>query len=180
MSEAGPRLYGLVAEFESPERLLEAARRTTAAGYTRAEGYSPFPIDGLADALAFHRTPIALVTLVAGVIGGVTGYGMCWYANVINYPLNIGGRPHNSWPAWIPITFELTVLFAALTAAFGMLYMNGLPRLHHPIFDAPGFERASHDRFFLCIESADPAFGVESVRRFLDSLVPLVVAEVWG
>jgi hypothetical protein len=171
-------LHGLVAEFETPEQLLAAAQQTTSAGYTRAEAYTPFPIDGLADALGFHKTSIGLITLLAGVIGGFTGFGMCWYANVINYPLDIGGRPHNSWPAWIPITFELTVLFAALTAAFGMLLLNGLPRLHHPIFNAPHFDRASHDRFFLCIESTDPRFDPPAVHEFLKSLHPLAIEEV--
>jgi hypothetical protein len=173
-------LHGIIAEFETPEALLAAAQKTTTQGYTRAEAYTPFPVDGLADALGYHRTPIAPMTFIAGVLGGLTGFGMCWYANVINYPLNIGGRPHNSWPAWIPITFELTVLFAALTAAFGMLYLNGLPRLHHPIFNAPDFARASHDRFFLCIEATDVKFDVGAVREFLGTLNPLSVAEVEG
>jgi Protein of unknown function (DUF3341) len=178
MSEASQKLHGVVAEFETPEELLEAALKTTSAGYTRAEAYTPFPIDGLADALNFHHTPIAAMACIAGILGGLTGFGMCWYANVLNYPLNIGGRPHNSWPAWIPITFELTVLFAALTAAIGMLYLNGLPRLHHPIFNTPNFNRATHDRFFLCIEATDPQFDPPAVHEFLKSLHPLAIEEV--
>ena len=172
------KLYGLLAEFRTPEQILAAARRASEAGYTKTEAYTPFPIDGLADALHFHGTPIPLLTLLAGILGALTGFGMCWYANVINYPLNIGGRPHNSWPAWIPITFELTVLFAALTAAFSMLTLNGLPRLHHPLFNVPHFESASHNRFFLCIEADDPQFDPTIVHTFLTSLNPLSIMEV--
>ena len=178
MTEPSAKFHGLIAEFDTPEALLAAAQQTTAQGYTRAEAYTPFPIDGLADALGYSRTPIAPMTFIAGLLGGFTGFGMCWYANVINYPINIGGRPNNSWPAWIPITFELTVLFAALTAAFGMLYLNGLPRLHHPIFNAPHFDRASHDRFFLCIESTDPQFEPDTVQAFFQTLHPLAIEEV--
>ncbi len=167
-----------MAEFRTPEEILEAARAATEAGYSKAEAYTPFPIDGLAEALNFRHTPVALCTLIAGIIGGLTGFGMCWYANVINYPINIGGRPNNSWPAWIPITFELTVLFAALTAAFVMLYLNGLPRLHHPVFNVEEFEAASQDRFFLCIEAEDPKFEEGAVRRFLEGLAPLRVMGV--
>ncbi len=179
MAKGGGKLYGLVAEFDTAEQLLGAARRATEAGYLRVEGYSPFPVDGLADALGFQKTTIPQMTFVAGLVGGLCGFGMCWYANVVSYPLDIGGRPHNSWPAWIPITFEMTVLFAALTAAIGMLCLNGLPRLNHPIFNAPHFELASHDRFFLCIEAKDPRFGDESARAFLATCQPLSVAEVW-
>lgn len=178
MASKAPHVYGVVAEFKSPEEILKAAERTTEAGYTCAEAYTPFPIDGLAEKFGFDRTPVGLITLLGGITGGLTGFLMCWYANVINYPLDIGGRPFNSWPAWIPITFEMTVLFAALTSAIGMLYMNGLPRPHHPIFNAPNFEGATHNRFFLCIEADDPKFDAEAVRRFLVTLEPLQVSEV--
>ena len=181
----GPALYGLLAEYGSPEALLAAARHVAEAGVTRTEAYSPFAVEEVADVLdpraaARGRRAVALSTLIAGVAGGVTGFGMCWYANVVSYPLNIGGRPLNSWPAWIPITFELTVLFAALTAAIGMLVMNGLPRLHHPLFDVPAFARASTDRFFLCVEAADPRFDPAAVRGLLAQTCPLSLTEVAG
>lgn len=180
MSVVAPaaKIYGVMAEFGSSEEILEAARRATEAGYTKAEAYTPFPIDGLAEALGMGWTTVPLCTLIGGIIGGLTGFGMCWYANVINYPIQIGGRPYNSWPAWIPITFELTVLFAALTSAIAMLYQNGLPRLHHPVFNVEEFEAASHNRFFLCIEAEDPKFNEGAVRRFLEGLAPLRVLEV--
>jgi hypothetical protein len=171
-------LFGVAAEFDSPEALLRAAERASSAGYTRAEAYSPFVVEGVAEALGSRHDWVAPITLVAGMIGAATGFGMCWYAHVVWYPFNVGGRPLNSWPAWIPITFELTVLFAALSAAIGMLILNGLPRLHHPMFNIPNFERASTDRFFLCIESRDPRFDRAAVRRFLAADRPLAVTEV--
>ena len=173
-----PRPYGIAAEFATPEELLAAAERVAEAGYTRAEAYSPFVVEGVAEALGFKRSAVGPITLVAGMLGAVTGFGMCWYANVIFYPLNIGGRPYNSWPAWIPITFELTVLFAALSAAISMLILNGMPHLHHPVFNIPNFERASTDRFFLCIEATDPKYKVAEVHGLLSAQHPLAVSEV--
>jgi hypothetical protein len=178
MSKRKPTLYGVVGEFASAEAVLDAAKKATEAGYTRAEAYTPFPVEGLAEALGFHRSPVALLTLLAGITGGCTGFFMCWYANVISYKLNIGGRPPNSWPAWIPITFELTVLFAALTAAISMIVLNGLPRLHHPIFDTPHFDEATRDRFFLCIEARDPRFSPDAASQFLTTAGALAVSEV--
>jgi hypothetical protein len=180
MIEDVKRLYGVAGEFETPEGLLAAARAAASAGYTRVEGYSPFEVKGVAEALGYRGSPVALITLIAGMLGGLTGFGMCWYAFAVYYPLNIGGRPHNSWPAWIPITFELTVLFAALSAAMGMLVLNGLPRLAHPVFEIPGFERASRDRFFLVIEARDPKFEAAGARRFLEEQMPAAVWEVPG
>ena len=171
-------LYGIVAEFASPEALRHATERAAAAGYTRAEAYSPFAVEGVVEALGSRHNWVAPITLIAGMLGGLTGFGMCWYANVLSYPLNIGGRPDNSWPAWIPITFELTVLFAALSAAIGMLVLNGLPRLEHPVFNIAGFERASLDRFFLCVEAADPRFDAPAIRKLLESQHPLAITEV--
>ena len=173
-----PKLYGIAAEFDSPEALLKAAEEVLPAGYSRAEAYTPFMVEGVAEALGFRRTAVAPATLIAGIVGGLTGFGMCWYANVISYPLDIGGRPFNSWPAWIPITFELTVLFASLTAAITMIGTCGLPRLHHPLFNLPSFARASVDRFFLCIEAADPRFDPQAVRSFLSAQKPLAILEV--
>ncbi|HVX84893.1 MAG TPA: DUF3341 domain-containing protein [Phycisphaerae bacterium] len=178
MSKHVPKIYGVVGEFSSAEAILEAAKHATEAGYTHAEAYTPFPVEGLAEALNFYRSPVALCTLLAGILGGATGFFMCWYANVISYAWDVGGRPRNSWPAWIPITFELTVLFAALTAAISMLVLNGLPRLHHPIFETPHFTDASRDRFFLCIEAKDPKFTPETATTFLTHQGALAVSEV--
>jgi hypothetical protein len=178
MSKHKPTLYGVVGEYPSAEAILDAAKKASEAGYTHAEAYTPFPVEGLAEALGFHRSPVALLTLLAGILGGATGFFMCWYANVISYKLNIGGRPPNSWPAWIPITFELTVLFASLTAAISMIVLNGLPRLHHPIFETPRFADATRDRFFLCIEAKDPKFSPDSAASFLSTSGALAIAEV--
>lgn len=175
MSERG--IYGLVAEFETDAELMHAAEEAYAQGYREMDGFTPFPIEGLAQALG-KKTRIPLLVLCAGIIGGCSAYFMEWFANVISYPLNIGGRPLHSWPAFIPITFELTVLGAALTAFFFALGLSGLPRLYHPMFNLPEFERASQDRFFLCIEREDPRFDEERTRGFLESLKPLMVKEV--
>jgi hypothetical protein len=171
-------LYGLAASFHSPEQIVEAAKKVHAAGYRRAEGYTPYAVEGLTEALGFHHTGIPLIVFVGGLVGCIGGYFMMWYANVISYPWNIGGRPPNSWPAYIPITFEMTVLGASLLALFGMLILNGLPSPYHPMFRAPTFELASQNRFFLCIEVADPEFKLDWTRQFLESLGPISVVEV--
>jgi hypothetical protein len=165
-----PHLYGLLAEFERPEELVTAATRARDAGYRKMDAYTPFPIHGLSDAMGFRPTKLPLLVLAGGLIGCVSALGMMWYSTTIHYPLNVGGRPFASWPAFIPITFELTVLFASLFAVFGMLGMNGLPMPYHPVFNAPRFAFASRDRFFLCIEARDPKFREESVRTFLHGL----------
>lgn len=170
--------YGLLAEFDEPEAVLAAAHRARKEGYRRMEAYSPYPVEGLAEAVGFPRDRVAGVVLTGGILGGLTGFFLQYYANVYSYPINVGGRPYNSWPSFIPITFELTVLGAALFAVFGMLAMNGLPRPHHPLFGTPEFDLASRDRFFLCIESADPRYEPEGTRRFLESLRPVSVREV--
>ncbi|HVT79258.1 MAG TPA: DUF3341 domain-containing protein [Phycisphaerae bacterium] len=178
MAEQVATLHGVAGEFDTPEALLSAAREAASEGYTRMEGYSPFVVEGLAEAVGYRRSPIAAITLIAGMLGAATGFGMCWYAFAVYYPLNIGGRPHNSWPAWIPITFELTVLFAALSAAIGMLALNGLPRLNHPVFEIPSFGRASRDRFFLVLEARDPKFSADGARAFLSARRAVAVWEV--
>jgi hypothetical protein len=171
-------IYGLIAEFETPEQVLEAARRTRAAGYRKIDAYSPIPVEGLAEAIGFDWTSLPIVTFIGGLLGGMTGFGMCYYANVISFPLDIGGKPLNSWPAWIPITFELTILGGALATVFGMLAMNGLPYPYHPVFNVARFALASTDRFFLCIEATDAKFELAHTRVFLDSLQPQGVFEV--
>ncbi len=173
-----PILYGVVAEFKDQDALLAAATQARAHGYRRVEGYSPYPVEGLAEALGHGPTLVPLFTLLGGICGGLGGYFMEWYSMAIDYPLNIGGRPLNSWPSFIPITFELTVLIAALSALISMLALNGLPRPYHPVFNAPGFEHASVDRFFLCIEAADPKFDAAAVRHFFEHLDPKAIREV--
>jgi hypothetical protein len=172
-----PNLYGYMAEFEQPEESLNAARAAFKAGYRKMDAYSPFPVEGVAEALGFEHTRVPLVVLIGGITGGAVAYGMQYYSAVWDYPLNIGGRPLHSWPSFIPITFELTVLFAAFAAVFGMLLMNGLPKPYHPVFNAPDFKLASQTRFFLCLQATDAQFG-EKAKRFLESLKPIAVHEV--
>ncbi len=172
------RLYGLMAEFASADKLLEAARRAREAGYARVEAYSPFPVKGLAEAVGFRKTRVPLLVFLGGVAGGALAFGMQWYSAVMSYPLNIGGRPLNSWPSFIPPTFELTVLFAAFAGFFGMLVLNGLPRLVHPVFGVREFDLASRNRFFLCLRADDPAFERARAQALLESFAPMKVVEV--
>ena len=171
-------LYGLMAEFDNPTDLVAAARRTYEEGYRRINGYSPFPIEELSDAIGFHNTRLPLIVLIGGIIGGVGGYLMQYYLSAIAYPLNVGGRPFHSWPSFIPITFETTVLFAALSAVFGMLALNNLPQPYHPVFNAPQFALATRDKFFLAIEARDPLFDLEKTKQFMQTLGPLEVFDV--
>jgi len=163
-------LYGLLAEFNNPEDLLAAARRAREEGYTRLDAFTPFPVEDLADAIGFHKTRVPLITLIGGLIGCSGGFFLQYYPNVIGYPLNLGGRPYYSWPAFIPVTFELTILCAALATVFGILALNGLPTPYHPVFNVPNFALATRNRFFLCIKARDPKFDREKTREFLAGL----------
>lgn len=167
---ASAESFGLLAEFVSPDELVEASARVYDAGYRDFEAYSPMPVEGLSEAVGFPRSRMPLIVLVGGVVGCLVGYGMQYYLTVIEYPLNVGGRPLNSWPSFIPVTFELTVLFAALSAVLGMLAMNGLPRPHHPLFGVRQFDRATQDRFFLCIRRTDTLFHERTTEEFLKRL----------
>ncbi len=172
------RLYGLLAEYKSPEALIEAAQKTYARGYRRIDAFSPFPVEGLAEAIGFHSNRMPLIVLIGGLLGGTGAFFMMWFSAVLNYPLNVGGRPLLSWPAFVPITFELTILGGALAAIFGMLALNGLPMPHHPLFYVPDFTRASRSRFFLCIQADDPLFNLDDTRAFLASLEPRRIIDV--
>ncbi len=171
-------IYGLMAEFDNPTDLVAAARRTYEEGYRRINGYSPFPIEELSEAIGFHHTRLPLLVLIGGIVGGLAGYLMQFYLSAIEYPLNVGGRPYHSWPSFIPITFETTILGAALTTVFGMLALNGLPQPYHPVFNAPRFALATRDRFFLAIEARDPLFDYEKTKQFMQTLEPREVFDV--
>lgn len=173
-----PMLYGLMAEFDDPEALLAAAEKTHAAGYQKIEAYSPIPIHGLDEAVGYRGTRLPWVIFAAGLTGAGGMFLFQTWVNVVAYPLNVGGRPLFSWPAFIPATFEGMVLLSAFAAVFGMIAACGLPRPYHPVFNAPNFERASVDRFFLCVEAADPKFELKQTRQFLESLGATAVSTV--
>ena len=171
-------LYGLMAEFADPTTLVAATRRAHEAGYRKMDAYSPFPIEELSEAMGHHHDSLPLLVLIGGIVGGAVGFFLQYYASVVDYPLNIGGRPPLSWPSFIPVTFEMTILVAAFVAVLGMLGLNGLPMPYHPVFNVERFVNASRNRFFLCIESRDPLFDKETTAKFLESLEPREVCEV--
>ena len=172
------KIYGLMAEFADETRILAATRRAYDQGYREMDAYAPFPVEGLAEALGRKGNAVPLFVLIGGVCGGLGGYFLQWFAMAVSYPMNIGGRPLNSWPAYIPITFELTILSAAFAAIIGMLALNQLPLPHHPVFNVPQFEKASSNKFFICIEATDPKFDLTATRRFLETLNPELIMEV--
>jgi hypothetical protein len=170
--------YGLMAEFASAQDLVTAARHTREAGYRRIDAYSPFPVEELAEAIGFHKNNVALVTLIGAILGGLGGYLMQYWIAAIAYPVNVGGRPYNSWPAFTIVTFEMTILFGAIFAVFGMLALNGLPMPYHPVFNVPRFVLASKDRFFLIVFANDPKYDATGTRQFLETLHARSISEV--
>ncbi len=171
-------IYGVTAEFDTPTELVNAARAAREKGYRKVEAYSPFPIEELHEALHLHHNKLPLIVLIGGICGLLTAWVMQYYVTVIEFPINIGGRPLNSWPAYIIIMFELTVLFAAISCVLGLLALCGLPMPYHPMFNVPRFASASRNRFFLCIEAADPLFDHDKTVEFLETLEPREVSEV--
>jgi hypothetical protein len=170
--------YGLLAEFKDAHALIEAAEKAKNEGFRKMDAFTPFPVHGLDEALGLPKTRLAAVVLFGGITGVSLAYFTQWYASTIHYPIIVGGKPYHSWPAFIPISFELTILFASLTAAIVMILRNGLPTLYHPLFNVPRFEAASKDAFFLCIEASDPKFSLEGTKSFLQSLGAVGVYEV--
>src|ERR1051326_2258971 len=177
MSLVAP-IYGLLAEFETPSDLVAAAKAAYSAGYRRMDTYTPYPLEEAAEAVGAHHNRVPLVVLVGALLGMIGGYSLQYWVSAVNYPLNVGGKPFHSWPAFIPVTLECSILGASLAAVFGMLALNGLPQPYHPLFNSENFLRASRDRFFLCIESQDPKFKLDETRRFLEKLDPELVTEV--
>ena len=171
-------IFGLMAEFPDATSLVAAAKRTHDEGYRKTDAYSPYPIHELFEALDANDTRVQRNVLLGGIAGGFAGFGLCYWVSTIAYPLNIGGRPYNSWPAFIPVTFELTILFASFAAVLSMIGLNGLPMPYHPTFNVPSFLRASQDKFFLAIEATDPKFDRAKTFEFLKSLGPREINEV--
>ncbi len=178
MQNSAHAVYGLMAEFEDPTQLVAAAHHATQAGFRRMDAYSPYPIEELHHAMKRPETRLPLLVLIGGILGGSGGFALCYWVSAIAYPINVGGKPYNSWPAFIPVTFECTILLAALTAVIGMIALNGLPMPYHPVFNVPRFAMASRNRFFLCIEARDPKFDLDRTRAFLESLHPQEVSTV--
>jgi hypothetical protein len=173
-----PKIYGLLAEFDTAEAVVEAAHRTYAAGYRKIDAYSPFPIEELSEAIGFHKNGVAPVCLLGGILGGTGAYLLQWWINTISYPVNIGGRPYHSWPAFIIVTFEMTILFGGLAAVFGMLVLNGLPQPYHPLFNVDRFSFVTRDRFFIAIFASDDKYDLVETREFLQTLHPHSISEV--
>ena len=173
-----PLVYGVMAEFDNPSALVAAANRAREEGYRQMDAYSPFPIDELHHAMGEHHSRLPLVVLIGGLIGCLGGFALQYWVSAMAYPINVGGKPLNSWLAFIPVTFECTILAAALSAVLGMLALNGLPMPYHPVFNVPRFALASRNRFFLVIEAKDVKFELNETRRFLQTLSPREVTTV--
>ena len=173
-----PTIYGLMAEFETPTDLVHACKAAYAEGYREMDAYSPFPIEEASEAIGFHKSAVPLITLTGGILGGLSGFGLQYWINVIAYPLNIGGKPYDSWPAFIVPTFEMTILFAGLVGMFGMFALNGLPQPYHPVFNVDRFSKVTRNRFFLCVEATDPKFDMTGTQQFMERLKPLSISEV--
>lgn len=171
-------LWGYMAEFDDAEEVVAAAHKARQAGYKRMDAYTPFPVEGLSEALGFRDHLVPLLMLIGGLLGCAGGFGLIYYCTIMAYPMNIGGRPLFAWPSFVPVTFECTVLVSALFGVLGMIVLNGLPQPYHPVFDHPDFDRATSDRFFLCIEARDPNFDPERTREFMESLGADNVSEV--
>ena len=177
--QQGQPVYGLMAEYRSPQALLDAILRTKGEGYTAIDAFTPYPVEAVSEEIENHKkSKVSLVVLLGGLTGAAVGFGLQWWTAAVDYPLNIGGRPLLSWPAFIPVTFELTILFAAFSAVVGMFLLNRLPQPYHPVFNVPAFDRALQDRCFLLIESRDPKFDLEVTRSFLEELKPREVHDV--
>jgi Protein of unknown function (DUF3341) len=175
---AAPTLYGLMAEFETPTELVHGCKAAYAEGYREMDAYSPFPIEEASEAIGFHKSAVPLIVLLGGILGGLSGFGLQYWINVIAYPLNIGGKPYDSWPAFIVPTFEMTILFAGLCGMFGMFALNGLPQPYHPVFNVDKFSAVTRDKFFLCVEATDPKFDLVGTQQFMERLKPLSISEV--
>jgi len=172
------KIYGTMAEFDSASDLVAAARSTREEGYHKIDAYSPFTVEGLAEELGFRKNGVPLVVLIGGLLGCMSGYALQYWISAVSYPINVGGRPYNSWPAFIVVTFEMTILFAGLAAVLGMLALNGLPMPYHPVFNVPRFAFATRDRFFLIIFSSDAKYDAGATRAFLETLGPRSISEV--
>ena len=177
-AQLSPAIYGILAEFDSSTDLVYATKAAYAAGYRKMDAYSPFPIEEASEALGFHKSRVPLIVLLGGLLGGLSGFGLQYWINVISYPLNIGGKPYDSWPAFIVPTFEMTILFAGLSGVFGMFALNGLPMPYHPLFNVDRFSAVTRDKFFLCVEAADPKFDLVDTQRFMENLKPVSISEV--
>ena len=173
-----PSIYGLVAEFETPTDLVKACKAAYAEGYREMDAYSPFPIEDASEAIGFHKSAVPLIVLIGGILGGLSGFGLQYWINVIAYPLNIGGKPFDSWPAFIVPTFEMTILFAGLAGMFGMFALNGLPQPYHPLFHVEQFSKVTRNKFFLCVEATDPKFDLVGTQQFMERQKPLSISEV--